>query len=154
MGEVFFYHLTRRPLEAVLPVLLDRARKAQWRTELRGTDAGRMRWLDDLLWTARTDSFLPHGLAGGAHDAQQPVLLTVAGQAAANAPHCLICVDGAPLGAEEAGAAARTCVIFDGGDGAAVSHARGQWKELVGAGCAAQYWSEESGSWEMKAESG
>ncbi|MCW8843703.1 MAG: DNA polymerase III subunit chi, partial [Rhodobacteraceae bacterium] len=29
---------------------------------------------------------------------------------------------------------------------------RGQWKSLTDAGCAAQYWSEESGRWEKKAE--
>ena len=35
-----------------------------------------------------------------------------------------------------------------------MAHARGQWKALTGAGCAAEYWSEESGRWEKKAESG
>jgi DNA polymerase-3 subunit chi len=34
-----------------------------------------------------------------------------------------------------------------------VQAARVQWKALTGAGCAAQYWSEESGNWEKKAES-
>ena len=31
-------------------------------------------------------------------------------------------------------------------------HARVQWKTLTDAGCSAQYWSEESGRWEKKAE--
>ena len=40
----------------------------------------------------------------------------------------------------------------DGNDPAALDIARGQWKALTDAGCAAQYWSEESGRWEKKAE--
>ena len=48
----------------------------------------------------------------------------------------------------------RVCVIFDGNDPAALDIARGQWKALTDAGCAAQYWSEESGRWEKKAERG
>jgi len=34
----------------------------------------------------------------------------------------------------------------------AVEAARGQWRSLTGAGCSAQYWSEDSGRWEKKAE--
>ena len=40
MGEVWFYHLTDRPLEATLPALLDRALAAGWRVAVRGTDRG------------------------------------------------------------------------------------------------------------------
>ena len=46
-----------------------------------------------------------------------------------------------------------TLVLFDGRDPMAVEHARGQWRSLTRAGCAAQYWSQESGAWEKKAES-
>jgi DNA polymerase-3 subunit chi len=46
----------------------------------------------------------------------------------------------------------RVCVLFDGNDPSAVETARGQWRNLTGAGCSAQYWSEESGRWEKKAE--
>jgi DNA polymerase-3 subunit chi len=45
-------------------------------------------------------------------------------------------------------------VIFDGHDGAAVQVARDQWKALTQAGCAAQYWAQDSGQWAMKAEAG
>jgi len=31
--------------------------------------------------------------------------------------------------------------------------ARAQWRSLTGAGIAAEYWSEESGRWQKKAES-
>ncbi len=150
MGEAYFYHLTRRPLEATLPMLLARARAAGWRIAVRGTDPARMAWLDEKLWLEPGDGFLPHGLAGGAHDARQPVLLTTATEAA-NDPQCLMIIDGAGIAAEEVLRLERVCVLFDGKDPTAVEAARGQWKALTAAGCAAQYWSEESGRWEMKA---
>ncbi len=153
MGDVYFYHLTRRPLEAVLPDLLARSLGRGWQVALRGRDAGRMAWLDERLWLEPVDGFLPHGLAGGPHDARQPVLLTT-NAAIPNGAACLMAVDGAEVSGDEAGALDRVCILFDGNDDAALMRARAQWKALTGAGCAAKYWSEESGRWEMKAEAG
>jgi len=151
MGAVFFYHLTRGPLEQTLPVLLEKARGAGWRVAVRGCDPDRMGWLDERLWLGGNDSFLPHGLQGGPHEALQPILLTT-GSDAANAPDCVMAVDGATVAPDEVDALQRTCILFDGTDPEAVQHARGQWKSLTDAGCSAQYWSEESGRWEKKAE--
>lgn len=152
MGAAYFYHLTQSTLEETLPMLLGKALEAGWRVEVRGTDAALMERLDQQLWLKPEDGFLPHGQAGGPHDADQPVLLTT-GPGAANAPACLMSVGGAGLEPAEVQALERACVIFDGGDGAAVAHARTQWKALTGGGCQAQYWSQESGRWEKKAES-
>ncbi|WP_417204982.1 DNA polymerase III subunit chi [Antarctobacter sp.] len=152
MGEAFFYHLTRRPLEAVLPDLLGKSLGRGWRVAVRGTDPRRMDWLDQKLWQGPEDGFLPHGLSGGPHDADQPILLTTDMQAG-NAPGCLMAIDGAEVAAEEVIALDRVCVLFDGQDGAALQRARDQWRALTGAGCKAHYWSEESGRWEKKAES-
>lgn len=151
MGAAYFYHLTRRPLQETLPVLLQKARGAGWRIAVRGQMADRMSWLDESLWQGEADSFLAHGMAGGAHDALQPILLTT-GPESANAPDCLMTVDGAQVTPEEVQALQRVCILFDGTDQDAVQQARGQWKSLTGAGCSAQYWSEESGRWEKKAE--
>ncbi|WP_170463333.1 DNA polymerase III subunit chi [Ruegeria arenilitoris] len=151
MGAVYFYHLTRQPLEYTLPVLLDKARQAGWKIAVRGTDPARMDWLDEKLWLGREEDFLPHGRAGGPHDAAQPILLTTEMQAA-NDPTCVMAVDGAQVEPGEVTALDRVCILFDGNDDQAVQHARGQWKALTGAGCSAQYWSEESGRWEKKAE--
>jgi DNA polymerase-3 subunit chi len=151
MGAVFFYHLTRQPLETTLPVLLGKARAAGWRCAVRGVDQNRMAWLDERLWLGADDGFLPHGLSGGAHDADQPILLTC-DAGAANSPVCVMAVDGAEIDANEVAALERVCILFDGNDPAALQRARDQWKTLTDAGCAAQYWSEESGRWEKKAE--
>lgn len=153
MGAAFFYHLTRRPLEATLPVLLDKARQAGWRVTVRGADAARLDWLDEKLWLGDEEGFLPHGRAGGPHDARQPILLTEAAEMAEGTA-CLMTVDGAAVSPEEVLRLERVCVLFDGQDPQAVETARGQWRRLTEAGCAAQYWSEEAGHWQKKAERG
>jgi DNA polymerase III subunit chi len=151
MGEAYFYHMTETPLEATLPVLLGKSLEAGWRVAVRGPDAGRLDWLDQRLWLIGDESFLPHGRAGGPHDADQPVLLTSG--APANEANCLVSVDGADVTPEEVGAMERVMVLFDGNDPAAVQVARDQWRALSGAGCKAKYWSQETGRWQMKAES-
>ena len=152
MGEVFFYHLTRAPLEVTLRSLLEKSLGAGWRVAVRGRTDEALDRLDAALWLGPEEGFLPHGRAGGAHDAAQPVLLTT-GREAANRPDCVVSVEGAEIGAEEAAGLARAMILFDGHDPGAVQAAREQWKALTGAGAKAKYWSEESGRWEMKAES-
>lgn len=150
MGEVFFYHLTRSPLEAVLPALLEKSLAAGWRVELRGSDATRMDWLDEKLWLSPGDGFLPHGRAGGPQDGAQPVLLTLApGQG--DGREALIAIDAAEIGAEEVAAHARASLVFDGGDPVALAGARAQWARLAAAGVCLRYWSEETGRWTEKA---
>lgn len=148
MGNALFYHLTRSPAEQLVPVLLGKALAAGWRCELRAAEAQRLERLDQHLWQG--EGFLPHGMAGGPHDARQPVLLTVAGQQAANDPACLMALDGVAVTPDEMARLDRACIIFDGGDDSATARARDQWRELTGAGIEAQYWSEESGRWERK----
>ncbi|SEK31304.1 DNA polymerase III subunit chi [Roseovarius nanhaiticus] len=152
MGAAYFYHLTRAPLEATLPMLLDKARGAGWRVAVRGTDPAQMDALDDALWSAGgDDAFLPHGRAGQPHEADQPILLTTLAEMP-NGATCLMAVSGAEVAPDEVQRLDRVCILFDGNDEAAVAHARIQWKALTDAGCAAQYWSEASGRWEKKAE--
>ncbi|PIV75319.1 MAG: DNA polymerase III subunit chi [Rhodobacteraceae bacterium CG17_big_fil_post_rev_8_21_14_2_50_65_11] len=153
MGAAYFYHLTRSSAEATLRSLLGKSRQAGWRVVVRGRSEGMLDRLDEGLWLRPEDGFLPHGRAGGPHDADQPVLLTV-GAGVPNGATCLMSVEGAEVSPDEVTAMDRVCILFDGADEVALVHARGQWKALTGAGCAAQYWSEAGGTWEKKAESG
>lgn len=151
MGKAMFYHLTRRPMEATLTMLLGKAQQAGWRVSVRGASEDRIAWLDDRLWQGAEDGFLAHGVAGGPHDALQPVLLTSKPELPAGID-CLMSVDGASVAPEEVSKLDRVCVLFDGNDAAALQIARDQWQTLKSSGVAAEYWSEESGSWEKKAE--
>jgi len=149
MSEVYFYHLTRTPLEMTLPELLEKSRARGWTVLLRASTGQRLKWLDERLWTGPEASFEPHGLAGGPQDADQPVLLTL-GHDCPNRAGILIAVDGAQVWVDEVARYQRVCIVFDGNDDASLTVARGQWKDLTDAGCPARYWSQESGSWAEK----
>ncbi|AHM05465.1 DNA polymerase III chi subunit [Roseibacterium elongatum DSM 19469] len=153
MGAAFFYHLTRHPVEVTLRTLLEKSRQQGWRVAVRGRTDEALDRLDAQLWLGPEDGFLPHGRAGGPHDADQPILLTT-GAAAPNRPDCVISVEGAGVAAPEVTALSRVMILFDGHDEAAKQTAREQWRSLTDAGVEAKYWSEESGRWEMKAQSG
>lgn len=152
MGAAYFYHLTEQPLEAALAMLIGKARGAGWPVSVRGRERSELERLDALLWTsAAPEAFPAHGLAGGAHDAAQPVILGT-GPAVQDAG-CLMSIGGADVSAAEAETAERVCILFDGADPGAVEAARAQWRSLTGAGVSAQYWSDDSGRWQKKAES-
>ena len=153
MAEVFFYHLTDRPLDQALPELLEKTLERGWRALVRGTEAARLARLDTLLWTRRQEDFLPHGLAGGEHDAAQPILLTTASENT-NLADILMLVDGARVDLDEVAGFTRACVMFDGHDDQQLSAAREDWKAVSDAGLTAQYWAQDDGRWVKKAESG
>lgn len=152
MGAAYFYHLTRSAADTTVQALLGKSLAAGWRVVVRGQSDAMLARLDDLLWLRPDDGFLPHGRAGGDDDAEQSVLLTKTAEIP-NKAACVISVEGAEVSAEDVQALERVCILFDGQDEAALNHARGQWKALTAAGCAAQYWSEESGKWKMMSES-
>lgn len=145
-----FYHLTRSTAEATARTILQRALGQGWRVMLRGSDRARLARIDDWLWTEGDESFLPHGMEGGPHDADQPVLIGTG--PAANAARGVILIDGAAVADAEARALERVWILFDGEDPAALAAAREDWRRLTGLGLPAQYWSEESGRWQMKTE--
>ncbi|MBW0157874.1 DNA polymerase III subunit chi [Sedimentimonas flavescens] len=145
-----FYHVTQSPVEEVVANLLQRALGQGWRVELRGTDAARMDWYDQRLWLGGDEAFLPHGLAGGPHDDLQPVLLTTAPKP--EGMQAIMALDGAEVSLDEIAQKERVWILFDGRDQQALERARAQWRDLTGAGASAQYWSEEGGRWEKKAE--
>ncbi|MEO0484513.1 MAG: DNA polymerase III subunit chi [Pseudomonadota bacterium] len=150
MSAARFYHLTTSTVDQTARMLLEKCLEQGWRVALRGTDIERLKTLDERLWLSPDDGFLPHGLAGGDHDAAQPVLLTTG--AAANDPNCLMSIDGAEVSKAETEGKERVFILFDGADGDAVARARVQWKTMTGDGIAAQYWAQEGGRWTMKAE--
>ena len=152
MGTVMFFHLMQSAPADTLAINAPRALGQGWRVMVRGTDLAALDLLDQALWLKGGDEgFLPHGLAGGPHDADQPVLLGLG--APLNGAKVLALVDGAQASDAEIAAMEGVWVLFDGNDPGRLQAARAQWKAITSAGHAAQYWSEETGRWEKKAES-
>ena len=74
-----FYHLTRVPLEKVLPSIAERVLASGERLVIVAEDDKILTRIDALLWSYKPESFLPHG-----RGEDQPILLTAdAGDAAA-----------------------------------------------------------------------
>lgn len=152
MGEVRFYHLTEVPLERALPTMLERTIERGFNAVVRGGHAGRLGFLDTHLWTYGDGTFLPHGTAADGHGAKQPIWLTT-GEDVPNGARALFLIDGAGALAEEMARMEISAVLFDGHDAGAVDAARGQWRDVTGAGLSAVYWAQEDdGRWVKKHE--
>ena len=148
--RAMFYHLTRSGMAETLLTILPRALGAGWwRVMVRGTDPAAISDLDMRLWAGGDGTdFLPHGLQGGPHDAEQPILLGTGDLPDAVAG--LVLIDGAVADPQEIAHLQRVWVLFDGNDADQLTGARALWTKLTAAGIAAQYWSEDSGKWVLK----
>jgi DNA polymerase-3 subunit chi len=148
MSDVWFYHLTHRPLEKALPTLVEKSRERGWKVMIRVGSPERLGALDDLLWTYEDESFLAHGTSAEADSATQPVLLTLEDERP-NGAEILFLVDNAPLPADWP--YERIVMIFDGQDQDAVESARAAWKTVKSLGHTATYWQQDdNGRWSKK----
>jgi DNA polymerase-3 subunit chi len=146
MPDVLFYHLETQPLERVIPVLLEKTLERGWRAVVEVGSSERAEMLDRALWTSRDESFLPHGLAGGGSDADQPVLLTT-GTENGNGAEVRFFTDRAvPKSAE---GYERIVYMFSGHDPDAIVEAREAWKALRAVpGNSLTYWQQDdTGRW-------
>ena len=144
--QVDFYHLTSRPLERVLPAIVERVLAKGDRLLIVAEEA-RLAALDRLLWDYKRDSFLPHACAGGENDAAQPVLLS-AEPIAANGAQNVALGDG--VWRDSALGFGRTFHFFDE---ERIVEARQAWKALAEReGVERRYWKQsETGGWEQLA---
>ena len=153
MTETLFYHLERRSLDAVLPGLVEKTRERGWRALIRADSAERASAIDNLLWTYKDGSFLPHALEGEGEAARQPVLITVE-ETSANNPDVLFLVGGAaPSSWDDASLKdlTRIVLMFDGRDPDMLATARSAWKDAKAAGHDVTYWKETpAGKWEKQ----
>jgi DNA polymerase III subunit chi len=147
MTEMLFYHLQRRPLDRVLPALLEKSLERGWRVVVQAASEERVEALDAQLWTFRDDSFLPHGTWREADAKEQPILLTFNADNP-NGATVRFLVDGAPVPAD-AEAYQRIVLIFDGEDPDAVAAARERWREGKAKGFDVTYWQTDAeGRWQ------
>lgn len=137
MTPVFFYHLERQPLDAVLPRLLAMSLERGWRVVVQAASEERAEALAAQLWSFDDESFLPHGTKADGFPDLQPVWLTAADENP-NDANIRFYVDGAAVG--EIGGLTRAVIMFDGNDADAVEAARAGWKRFKAAGHEVSYW--------------
>ena len=145
--QVDFYHLTRAPLERVLPQIAEKVLSGGGRLLVVSEDAGQRTRLDHLLWSYSPESFLPHAPADGEDDALQPVLIGDSTEAPNGARNVAL-ADGMW---REAALSFDRAFHFFGEE--RILEARAAWKALAERdGVERRYWKQnEAGRWEQAA---
>ncbi len=147
MTEIRFYHLERRRVDQALPTLLEHALEEGRRVLVRASSEEMVAALNERLWTYDDASFLPHGAAGDGDPMTQPVFLTSEIENP-NAATMLVRLSGADT-SETDEAFDLVAIVFEGGDEAALAHARAEWRRLKDQGRTISYWREgDEGDWE------
>ena len=144
--QVDFYQLGSTSAEQVIASIAEKLLAQDSRLLVVAEDEGLLARLDRMLWDQGKDSFLPHGVAGGAEDARQPILLATSPDAPNRARNMLI-ADGqwrdAALTYE------RAFYLFDE---QTLDGARLAWKLLAGReGVERRYWAQTDGRWKQQA---
>ena len=144
--QVDFYQLGGMPAEQVIASIAEKVLDADGRLLVIANDELFLARLDRMLWDNGPTTFLPHGLAGGADDARQPILLSTSPDAPNQARNMLI-ADGewrdAALSYD------RSFYLFDTGT---LEGARLAWKLLAGReGVERRYWAQTDGRWKQQA---
>jgi DNA polymerase III subunit chi len=144
--QVDFYQLGGMPAEQVIASIAEKVLDADGRLLVIANDELFLARLDRMLWNNGPTTFLPHGLAGGADDARQPILLSTSPDAPNQARNMLI-ADGewrdAALSYD------RSFYLFDTGT---LEGARLAWKLLAGREAVERrYWAQTDGRWKQQA---
>ena len=143
--RVDFYQLGGLGPEGVIASIASRLLDEEQRLLIVAADEGLLSRLDRQLWDHSPTSFLPHGLAGGADDVAQPILLST-GTDAPNRARNMLIADGEWRDA--ALAYDRAFYLFDTDT---LEAARLAWKLLAGReGVERNYWALEDGKWVKK----
>jgi DNA polymerase-3 subunit chi len=143
--QVDFYQLAGTSPEQVIASIAEKVLAADGRLIVFSEDELLLARLDRMLWDQGPASFLPHGLAGGAYDSRQPILLSTSPDAPNLARNMLI-ADG--IWRDSALAYERSFFLFDQGT---LEDARLAWKLLAGReGVERRYWAHEDGKWVKK----
>ncbi len=146
MPDIWFYHLERTPIQQALPDLLDKVTQKGWRAYVHGLDDDKIDALNGQLWAYKPDSFLAHGLESDEMADRQPILLGASG-ILVNRPDVYVSVS--PVDLPDVRALQRCLLVFEGGDEAHLSWARGQWKRMKSDGYDLAYWKQNDlGRWE------
>ena len=144
--QVDFYQLGGTAAEQVIASIAEKVLAGDGRLLIVAEDEPFLARLDRMLWDAGPTSFLPHGIAGGAEDARQPVLLSTSTDAPNQARNMLI-ADG--QWRDSALTYDRSFYLFDA---ATLEGARLAWKLLSGReGVERRYWAQVDGRWKQQA---
>lgn len=150
MSEIRFYHLQSQSLEQALPALVAKAYENGYRIIIKAPQ-DRIEILSDALWSARAESFLPHGSErDGTGDApHHPIWLSDQDDNPNNADMLVLTYN---MPCETISNFRLCCEIFDGRIEQDVQAARKRWSQYKEQGHSLTYWQQTpQGGWEKNA---
>lgn len=145
MARVDFYLLSRDPAERVIPAFAARLLDGGGRLLIVATSAMQRQEIDAALWSHHPSSFLPHGAAGSADEALEPILISGAfTDSPANHARNVAIADGEWV--DEALNFERVFLLYDEGR---IGNARTTWRHLKDRdGVERRFWKQnEQGRW-------
>tara|TARA_B100000780_G_C21102829_1_gene445150 strand:- start:38 stop:484 length:447 start_codon:yes stop_codon:yes gene_type:complete len=148
MNEIRFYHLQNQTLEQALPALIAKAYDNGHRIIVKAPK-NEIEHLNDILWTYRADSFLPHGCEKDGHAQHHPIWLTDTDDNPNEADVLILTHN---LDSQSKHNFKLCCEVFDGRIDKDVHAARTRWKAYKDQGLNITYWQQtEQGGWNKKA---
>ena len=140
--RVDFYQLSQDPAPVAAAMLAKKTREAGERLLVVAAESAQLEAVSEALWASPPEAFLANGMAGGPHDARQPILLS-SEVVNANDAAFLLLADG--QWRDPGTGFARVMLLFDG---ATIDDARGTWSKLGKTeGVERHYWSQRNGRW-------
>ena len=144
--RVDFYQLSRDPAPQVAALLAGKALGAGAKVLVVADDKPLLDTISRSLWESSPESFLANGMAGGPHDARQPILLSGTVDPA-NGADMLILADG--RWRDPGSSFARVMLLFDA---STIDDARGTWRALGqrlegDQAITRHFWKQDGGRW-------
>ena len=140
--RVDFYQLSHDPAPAAIAVLARKVRDAGEKLLVVADELELLEAISESLWTSKAAEFVANGIAGGEHDARQPILLSDEVDAA-NGAKFLLLADGQWRDPGEG--FSRVLYLFDD---ATIDMARQTWKSLgANETLERKFWKQQDGRW-------
>ena len=148
MTEIRFYHLQKQSLDQALPLILEKVYQTKNNAVVRLSDAKEVTRMNDILWTYKNSSFLPHGCKKTGRAEVQPIWLTDKSENPNDAKTLILTQNTTQ---DDMSDHDLCCEMLDGHDDNAITAARNRWKIYKDQGFGVTYWYQsESGRWEKK----
>lgn len=140
-----FYHLQKRPMEKVLPLLAEKIFNSGLRAVVLTPSKEKVDYIDNLLWTYNPDSWLPHACYKDDNQDMQPIWIT---DVLENPNHAkvLILIDNMTFA--DGYGFERVLDIFNGDSEEDINNARVRWKQVKNVDNELHYWQQDdNGRW-------
>jgi len=148
MTEIRFYHLQKQTLDQALPLIVEKAFNAGHKITIRLSTPQEVDRMNNILWSYKPNSFLPHGSKKNNSSEKQPIWLTDKEENLNNSNVLILTQD---LEEENIDAYDLCCELLEDKDKSALEAARKRWKIYLEHGHDVTYWHQSSsGSWQKK----